>query len=565
MSCSINEKTYPKAMIQAEECITAHPDSALAYLATLKEEIKNEPKETQMYYNLLTIKAQDKAYIYHTSDSLIKITTAFYENYGDSDKLMEAYYYLGSVYRDMNDAPRALRAFQDAVDIGKNSKRYDILAQTYGQMGSLFTRQELFEESLDACKQALKYHSLLEDYSKVSIAIRNIARIYYSQKVQDSAQIYYDKAYRYALSSKDSKKINSLLSELGCFYYDLGKKDSAKIMLLKAIDENYDIENAILNLGIIYHNAKQLDSAQYYFFKTINFKDIYKQRYAYMHLSQIELERKNYHNALDYAYKFQIIRDSIDIITRTEAISKIHALYNYQHTEKENNQLKLDNESKKTLEFMLLFALMFFIAISLGAILHIRNKKQKTIDQEIKLRQIKEKQYAQSLERIEDNRRKIHELEQKLYRAKENDDVNKQIIQSQKEQLEYINNQVIALRNEQSLLESTLEKSQIYLLFHKAGNDENIKITENEWAALQKAIDETYHDFTDRLYALYPQLSLLELRICYLIKISMQVKDIAKLLNRSKPAISVARTRLYKKIHRTEGTVEMFDQFITNL
>lgn len=143
MSCSTNEKPYPKAMIQAEECIIAHPDSALAYLATLKEEIKNEPKETQMYYNLLTIKAQDKAYMPHTSDSLIKITTDFYENYGDSDKLMEAYYYLGSVYRDMKDAPRALKAFQDAIDVGKTGKRYDILAQTYGQMGSLYTRQEL--------------------------------------------------------------------------------------------------------------------------------------------------------------------------------------------------------------------------------------------------------------------------------------------------------------------------------------------------------------------------------------------------------------------------------------
>ncbi len=102
-------------------------------------------------------------------------------------------------------------------------------------------------------------------------------------------------------------------------------------------------------------------------------------------------------------------------------------------------------------------------------------------------------------------------------------------------------------------------------MFHKIGNDETIKITEKEWLTLQIEIDKTYHNFTDRLYALYPQLSLLELRICYLIKISMQVRDIALLLNRSKSAISIGRTRLYKKIHGTEGTVEMMDQFIMNL
>ena len=52
-------------MIQAEECIIEHPDSALAYLSSLEKEIKGEPKETQMYYYLLTIKATDKLYIYH--------------------------------------------------------------------------------------------------------------------------------------------------------------------------------------------------------------------------------------------------------------------------------------------------------------------------------------------------------------------------------------------------------------------------------------------------------------------------------------------------------------------
>lgn len=552
-------------MIQAEECIIEHPDSALAYLSSLEKEIKGEPKETQIYYYLLTIKAKDKLYIYHTSDSLIKVITQFYEDYGNNDKLMEAYYYMGSVYRDMNDAPRALKAFQDAIDVGKDSKRYDLLAQTYGQMGALYIRQELYNEALYPSKQSLKYHILLKNLSKASIDLRDIARSYNSQKQQDSAFHYYNKAYEFALEAKDNKIINSLLSEIGCFYYDINKTDTAKKILIKAINQSYDIKNALVNLGMIYQDAKKLDSAQYYFNQVINFKDIYKKRYAYLHLSQIEAEKKNYLMALNYIYKFEEIRDSIDAITRTEAISKMKALYNYQHTEKENSQLKLDNEIRKAQVYKLLFSLMLFIAISLFMFIHTRKKKQKVIEKEKRLRQIKEQQYAQSLEHIEDNNKKIHYLELQLYKAEEKDIINKRIIQSQKEQLEYINSQVLAARSEQSLLESTFKQSSIYILFHKASNNENIKITENEWTTLQTEIDKTYHNFTDHLYALYPQLSLLELRICYLIKISMQVKDIAKLLNRSKSAISIARVRLYKKIHGTEGTVEMLDQFIIDL
>lgn len=552
-------------MLQVENCIIAHPDSALSYLATLEKEIKNEPEETQMYYNLLKIKAEDKLYIPHTSDSLIKIITEFYQDYGDYEKLMEAYYYLGSTYRDMNDAPRALLAFQEVVNISKDSKRYDLLAQTYAQMGVLYTRQELYNEALISTKKALKYDLLIKNFSKISIDLRDIARAYNSQHQQDSALYYYNKAYKSAFKSKNDKTINSLLSEIGCFYYDIGKIDTAKIILTAAIKENYDIKNALLNLGMIYQDKKEIDSAQYYFNKVIEFKDIYKQRFAYLHLSQIEAQKKNYQMALYYAYKFQEARDSIDSITRTEAISKIKALYDYQHTEKENNQLKIDNEKRKAQIFKLLFASMFFIVVSLTMFIYIRKKKRTVIEKERKLRKIKELQYAQSLEHIEDNIKKINNLKLQLNKAKENDIINRQIIQSQKEQLEYINSQVLAIRSEQNLLDSTFKQSSIYILFHKVSNDDNIKITDNEWLSLQREIDKAYHNFTDRLYVLYPQISLLELRICYLIKISMQVKDIAKLLNRSKSAISIARVRLYKKIHGKEGTVEMLDKFIIDL
>lgn len=564
-SCNTNEKNYPKAMMQAEECIIAHPDSALTLLSTLEKDIQNEPEETKMYYNLLTVKAQDKLYIPHTSDSLIKVITDFYENYGDNDKLTEAYYYMGSVYRDMHDAPRALQAFQNAVDCGQSTKQYDILAPAYGQMDILFTYQGLYSEALKANKKAFELYNILKDDAQIAITLRNIARIYAIQEKQDSAVLYYNKAYKYVLQSKNNIIANSLLSELGCIYYDIGRLDTAKIILQNSIKKDFDIDNALLNLGLLYQDEGKIDSAQYYFDQIIKSSDIYKQRHAYLHLSQIENKRKNYSKALEYAYQFIKLKDSIDIITQTEEINKIQNLYNYQHTEKENSELKLANENRKSQNYELILAFIVFSIIVALKFIDIKKKKQKIIEKERKLREFKEKQYEQSLERIEDNKRKINELKAKLYKAEENDCINKQIIQSQKEQLEYINRQVIAIRNEQLLLETSFKQSHIYLLFHKAGKDENIKITDKDWSALQLEIDKTYHNFTNRLYSLYPKLSILELRICYLVKISMQVTDIAHLVNRSKSAISLARTRLYKKIHGIEGTVEMLDKFIVEL
>ncbi|WP_305036649.1 tetratricopeptide repeat protein, partial [Paramuribaculum intestinale] len=65
------------------------------------------------YYNFLTVKARDKAYIVHTSDSLILDVI---NHFGRSPKMAEALYYAGRVYSDLGDYPTALRYFHDALD-----------------------------------------------------------------------------------------------------------------------------------------------------------------------------------------------------------------------------------------------------------------------------------------------------------------------------------------------------------------------------------------------------------------------------------------------------------------
>lgn len=137
ISCSGRHNDYPLAMRQAEACMEADPDSAFACLSRLRDSIAYEPKETQMYYWLLTIQADEKRYVLHTSDSLINAIVSFYRKHGDSDKLMMAYHYQGCVYRDMNDAPRAVECFLDAVDVEGTTEQNTLLGLIYGQLGTL--------------------------------------------------------------------------------------------------------------------------------------------------------------------------------------------------------------------------------------------------------------------------------------------------------------------------------------------------------------------------------------------------------------------------------------------
>lgn len=563
VSC-LSNKPYPEAMRQAERCMNTHPDSALIYLTSLDPVIQFEPEETQMYHGLLTIKAKDKLYITHTSDSLIKAITHFYEHFGNADKLMEAYHYLGSVYRDMNDAPQAVEAFQRAVDVGKESKRYDILGRIYEQMGTLFYHQAMYNEAMAAYKASNSYSQKLQDSEGIAITLRDIARAYEATNRQDSAVYYYEEAYRKAVELGDKSIEDNILRELGCLYVDWGKFDTAKIIFSKAtIDKK---GNALLGLGNIYQNASHIDSAEYYFKTAILYGNMYVKRSAFFNLSKIEADRGNYHTALEYAYKSNNEADSIKQITKTEAVSKIHSLYNYHHIEKENHKLISDYEKKRIQVYQLVLILILIISIAVGYTFYQKRKKRTVREQEKKIRQLKEAQYANSLDTIEKNEQKVHELEKALLKAEsENDTLQKQLIQSQKDVLEISNHKIVATQNEKGLLELSFKKSDIYFYFHKISHNENIKIPEDKWNELHSAIDTAFPNFTAQLYALYPQISDLELHICYLIKISMQVKDIVRLVDRSPSAITVSRARLYKKMHGTSGTAEMMDKFIIDL
>ena len=96
-SCMRQEKPLPAELSRAESVMWEHPDSALLCLSSLDSSIMNEPENIRMYHALLKIKAKDKLYIPHKSDSLIKSIVQYYEDYGTPDQLMEAYYYLAYI------------------------------------------------------------------------------------------------------------------------------------------------------------------------------------------------------------------------------------------------------------------------------------------------------------------------------------------------------------------------------------------------------------------------------------------------------------------------------------
>ena len=193
-----DRKPYPQSLIIADSLASIQPDSAIALLKTLEDNIKTEPESTQMYYQLLCIKANDKAYIRHTSDSLILLVLHYYIEKRDERHLPEAYYYAGRVYRDLEDAPQALDYFEKAIDALPINEGYQLKSKIYSQMGTLFLYQKTYDEALKMFKEAQKCDIALKDSANMVFNLRDIADSYRCIDQNDSSIYYFQKAYNLA-------------------------------------------------------------------------------------------------------------------------------------------------------------------------------------------------------------------------------------------------------------------------------------------------------------------------------------------------------------------------------
>ena len=554
-SCT-RRTTYPLFMQEAVKCMDSRPDRALELLKYLEDSLPHLPEETRMYYHLLCIQAKDKQYITHTDDSLINCIVKFYENRDDADKKMMAYYYQGSTYRDMNDAPRALKSYQQAVDV--SSPDNDLLPKVYSQMGNLFAYQGLYDESIEINRKQIDFYIKHGKPNGISYALRDIGRMYGIKEKPDSALFYYKKAYNTALADGDSARYCGILSEYGGYLYSSSRNKEAK-QILKLLEKNKYIRNKThiySILGYIYEDEQKWDSVYYYKRKVLIAGTIKNKYNSYISISKLEEKNGNSIEALQYLRKAIKLNDSIQKITQTEAVAKINSLYNYQHTEAENNQLKIKQKNQSILLLCLIFSILL---ISGYLLFRIKQKKAYILLQESRLKRIEEEKQTLNKSIIELNEAKLAELNIKLQQsANQNDILKTQLLEIERKKLELQNKQIITANNEQELRINILKQSEIYLFFHRTENS----ITTENWTALHSAIDTAYPKFTERLPVLYPQISDLECQICWLTKISVPPTRIATHINRSRSAVSNIRARLYKKIHGIAGTSELFCKFI---
>ena len=375
--CACIQKPYPRSLYVADSLITEQPDSALHLLKALKNSMANEPEATQMYHRLLQIKAQDKAYVTHTSDSNIVEVVRYYEEKRSKQHLAEAYYYAGRVYSDLGDAPQALDYFQKAQEQALQEENTTLGNVIYSQTGNLYLYQDIPDKALQVFQEALKYAQINHDSVAQIYNLRDIGRAYSELQRADSTIYYYETALKTARDIHHFYLSGIISQEISGLYAQLGKKQQAWNALEASLPTLYTYPAPYyITLADLYYKDDVLDSAEYYSYKSLKAStNLYHKQEAYKILKNIAYRQGNYQQALTYAERYIIYTDSIQQIVNQEAVQKVNALYNYKLREKENAELKEIASRQKRL-IGIFVATTIILGTLLAAIYIIRKLKR---------------------------------------------------------------------------------------------------------------------------------------------------------------------------------------------
>ena len=161
-----------------DSLIDSHPDSALAQLDSLKTEKNGWPRARRMRYELLRAKAQNKAFVDFTTDSIAKVFTDYYDSHGTTNDRGLAHYLLGCTYRDLKEMPHAIDCFLDATSKADTSASYcdfKTLSSIYSQLANMYRRLLLLSDEIKARKHSCRFAMQAKDtlysiYEKEMIA-----------------------------------------------------------------------------------------------------------------------------------------------------------------------------------------------------------------------------------------------------------------------------------------------------------------------------------------------------------------------------------------------------------
>ncbi|NDV57703.1 tetratricopeptide repeat protein [Bacteroides sp. 519] len=372
-SCTISNTK--KLLVHAEYVMQNHPDSALILLRDSIDVLSLSYRDVPLYALLYT-QACDKNYVLHTSDSLINIAVQYYK-YTNNLRKAQAYFYQGSVYRDMERTTDAVDAFlkaKEELPTGYNTRFSDMINRN---LALLYERLGLFEKGMEFVQD--NYQACLNRHDSVEIMfpLNDIAHFYLYEGKYDSALIYYQQALNASKVINDSLMRISILYGISQTFYLMHDYPHANYYIEEAISISKDDSDSLFYYtlkGDILLALDSIDAARYFLKKGIHSNDIDISFYCAESLYYLEKDFGDPQDAFIYNDLHLALKDSLDEMNRrADAL----ALINNHSTNKHTKQLLTEWKQERIVWIVSIGILIVLLLFFVFKVFQIKKRKTK--------------------------------------------------------------------------------------------------------------------------------------------------------------------------------------------
>ena len=567
LSCS-DSKRDPR-LVEIEDMVSFSPREALQRLDSIDGTTLSE--EDRHYFDFLTIKAKDKAFVRHESDRLILEVIDYAKSHHNLGWYTEALYYGGRVYSDMGDYPAALVYFQNALDeMSDEPNDINLKSRTLSQTSDILISLRLLKEAKKYSEQALKYDTKVNDSMSILYDYEQLGTIDLQSRQYETAEKYYKKALNIAkfLNNGESAYINTLL---GAIKYFKGETDSALATIRPAIR---DIDSTSRNTclayaSLIYKERNLRDTALLFAKELISRNDFINRKTGYSVLLSDEiLPLLSKDTAIEYVRNY---RDEIETYLNkngNQSALMQNSFYNYQTHLRDKVKAEKKSARQRHRILILIFTVVALLLILLCIFIinrHRTNKLRMALFTLTQLRlEISNNTHCELSEKVHQVSRRTNAGQRLLCNYKQKQDNNFHETGSIKSQ---IRAELMVLLDNTPLaaeVPSCIIESEVYTKLCRDITDKNI-IRENDatWHDLENIISECYPMFKMRLNNLGGhKLNKTELHILFMVKIGIAPTDMSVLLGRSKSTVSFSRHSISKKIFGEEMEIGKIDRLI---
>lgn len=384
-----------------------HPKQALAMLDSLEQEARRGSVYAQKKYDLLHIRLSDKANILPKSDAKIKELVEYFGKKGSDQEKQEVYYYAGSVYRDLQDCPRALEYFYKSTDFAIGHPDCDsiMLRNTYSNLNFLQYRVQNYKEALAMSKEELRISKELGTEDVVDHM--HVGAAYKATGNAKEAVKEYDKAFHIADTTKDQSAYQESYIRLLMDYSGLGEIKKAQ-RCRPLIKEELNPYFSVLKdqaLAHYYMACGKRDSAIIYSQRIIdNGKDQNNMYDAAKQLFRLYEEQGDVVNAHRYAVLYMQLSDTLDFGRRQEQAATLTNAYKYHMDQKKEMELRDEKEMYARTLFVSIFVFTLLGAGGAIVFIHRRNvhlRKMLELSERIEQMAHNEQELRKEMERKE--------------------------------------------------------------------------------------------------------------------------------------------------------------------